>query len=67
VTLEPAVVVPPGSVGVVTRLTGDIGRCRWHAQRDPREDDWPGDAAEQIRRDDKAPSRWSSDQRSAAS
>ncbi|MBC8106697.1 MAG: SPFH domain-containing protein, partial [Anaerolineae bacterium] len=58
VTLEPAVVVPPGSVGVVTQLIGDIGPVTLATLSQIRASTTgPATQPEQIRNTDSAPTR----------
>ena len=58
VKLEPAVVVPPGSVGVVTRLTGDIGPVSLATLSQIRAStSGPATQPDQIRRSEQTPSR----------
>lgn len=58
VTLEPAVVVPPGSVGVVTQLIGDVGPVTLATLSQIRAStSGPATQPDQIRKGDHAPSR----------
>ena len=58
VTKEPAVVVPPGSVGVVTQLIGDVGPVALATLSEIRASTTgPATQPEQIRQNESAPSR----------
>jgi hypothetical protein len=58
VTLEPAIVIPPGSVGVVTQLIGDVGPVAMATLSEIRASTTgPATQPDQIRHNESAPSR----------